>query len=74
MRRASFPFINHHWLTGVVFFGFWRLFSFEGLTILNAVLVSAALLIFYLVGERGFEPAVRGSGRLGGVTSDHLAR
>src|SRR5262249_2541808 len=40
--EKEFPFINHHWLSGVVLYLLWRLFSFEGLTIIYAVLVSAA--------------------------------
>jgi hypothetical protein len=41
------PFINHHWLTGVVFYAVWKLVSFEGLTIFYAVLTALAILVSY---------------------------
>ncbi|MBZ5602422.1 MAG: hypothetical protein LAO79_08955 [Acidobacteriia bacterium] len=50
--QRDFPFINHHWLTGVVFYLVWKMSSFEGLTLLYASLVSAAVLIFYWIGQR----------------------
>src|SRR5579863_1377301 len=50
--EGDFPFINHHWLSGVVFFLIWRLASFEGLTIFYAALVSLALLLFYWIAQR----------------------
>lgn len=50
--QKDFPFVNHHWLTGVLFYMIWSLFSFEGLTVAYAVLIAASFLIFYLVAKR----------------------
>jgi hypothetical protein len=48
----TFPFINHHWLTGVLFYFLWTKFSFEGLSIFYAALIAATVLIFYFAAER----------------------
>jgi hypothetical protein len=56
--EGDFPFINHHWLSGVVFYLIWRLASFEGLTIFYAALVSLALLLFYWIAQRASNATV----------------
>jgi len=48
----TFPFINHHWLTGVLFYFLWSKFSFEGLTVFYAAVMAATILIFYFAAEQ----------------------
>ncbi len=50
--ERDYRFINHHWLTGVVFYALWRAFSFEGLTLLYALLVAFAVFLFVDAGRR----------------------
>jgi hypothetical protein len=52
------PFVNHHWLTGVVFYLVWRAAHFEGLTILYMMLVSEAVVVLYLAVRRACGTAV----------------
>ena len=49
----DYPFINHHWLAGVIFYlvHFW--FGFKGLSILYISLILAAILLF-LIQPAGF--------------------
>jgi hypothetical protein len=53
---ADYPFFNHHWLAGVVFFLVWRVFSFDGLTMCYAILVALALGISYWAAQRIANP------------------
>jgi hypothetical protein len=46
--HGSAPFVNHHWLSGVVFYLVWKLASFEGLSLLHAAVTALAVLIAYL--------------------------
>ena len=52
------PFLNHHWLSGVVFYLVWRWVHFEGLTILYAALVGASVVVLYLAVRRAYGTAV----------------
>jgi hypothetical protein len=54
----TFPFINHHWLTGVLFYVLWTQISFNGLTVFYAVLIAASFLVFYLAAERASSAAI----------------
>jgi hypothetical protein len=40
--EGDFPFVNHHWLSGVVFYLVWRWFHFEGVAILYLALIGAS--------------------------------
>src|SRR5580692_5429197 len=44
---ADYPFVNHHWLAGVIFFLVWKLGSFDGLTLFYSLLVILAVGISY---------------------------
>jgi hypothetical protein len=46
------PFVNHHWLTGVVFFLLWKAFSFTGLTLFYTGLVTGSVLVAYWAAVR----------------------
>lgn len=48
----DFPFINHHWLSGVLFYLLWSKVSFDGLTVFYAGLIAVSLLLFYFAAER----------------------
>lgn len=50
--QGDFPFINHHWLSGVVFYALWRSFGFGSLTLLYAALVTAAVLVMFFAAYR----------------------
>lgn len=41
------PIVNHHWMTGIVFYKVWQSVSFRGLAWFYAVIVVSALLITY---------------------------
>ena len=46
--EPNFPFINHHWLSGVVFYFLYEIFGFGGMVIFKAiVLLLAFALIFF---------------------------
>src|SRR5215467_13380000 len=47
--HRDFPFVNHHWLTGVLFYAVWSVFSMEGLTLFYAALIAISYLIFSLI-------------------------
>jgi hypothetical protein len=51
-------FVNHHWLSGFVFFLVWHWFHFEGLTILYSILVAAAVVAMYLAVRRAYGTAI----------------
>ncbi|HEY4362841.1 MAG TPA: hypothetical protein VGN17_17865 [Bryobacteraceae bacterium] len=55
--QGEFPFVNHHWLSGVVFYLAWRAVHFEGLTILYFALVAASLIVMYLAVRRAYGTA-----------------
>jgi hypothetical protein len=41
------PIVNHHWLTGVVFYKVWQAVSFQGLAMLYSVIIVGSVLITY---------------------------
>ena len=43
--EPNFPFVNHHWGGGVIFYLIWKLFGFAGLSFLYLII---SLIIFYL--------------------------
>lgn len=56
------PFINHHWLAGLVYFGIYNLAGFVGLSYFNLFLILSSIFILYLFAAKqwGFWPATLG--------------
>jgi hypothetical protein len=53
------PFVNHHWLSEVVFFGIFSVAGFSGLIISKAILVVLAfVIIFSSIREKRFWPSI----------------
>jgi hypothetical protein len=52
VAAGDYPFLNHHWLTGVIFFLVWKISSFEGLNLFYALVVSASVVVSYLAAQR----------------------
>ena len=52
------PFVNHHWLSGVVFFLVFKAAGFEGLTVFYAVLVALTSILSYWTAQRVSNPVV----------------
>ena len=46
--EPDFPFINHHWLSEVIFFGIFNLGGFTGLILLKVFLVLTTFLFLFL--------------------------
>ena len=56
---GDYPFVNHHWLAGVVLFVVWKGGGgFEGLTVFYALLVALALAASYWAAQRIANPPV----------------
>jgi hypothetical protein len=55
---SDFPFVNHHWLSGVVFYLVWRVFGFEGLTIFYMILISLSLALLFWITQRASSMAI----------------
>lgn len=45
----DFPTTNHHWLSGLVFYGLWKLVGFKGIHIFFILISLATLLIFFRI-------------------------
>ena len=56
---GEYPFVNHHWLAGVVFFLVGKLGTFDGLTLFYSLLVILAVAISYWTAQRVAHPAHR---------------
>ncbi len=56
------PFINHHWLSGVIYFGIYKVAGFVGLSYLNIILLLSSIFVLYLfsVKQWGFWPSTLG--------------
>lgn len=50
--EPNHEFINHHWLSGVIFYFIHRVAGFEGLSVFYIAMVSLAFLMFYLIAEK----------------------
>jgi len=50
--EPDFPFLNHHWLSGVVFYFLFVLFGFNGLIIFKIVLLLSAFSLVFLVAAK----------------------
>lgn len=49
--EPSFPFINHHWLAGLIFYSVYALAGFVGLSIFQIILALATFFIFFKVSK-----------------------
>lgn len=52
------PFVNHHWLSGVIFYLIHQLGGFKGLSVFYIALVTASFLLFYLIAQKRAGSAV----------------
>jgi hypothetical protein len=50
--EPNHEFVNHHWLSGVVFYSIHQIAGFKGLSVFYITLVSAAFLLFYLIAQK----------------------
>ena len=50
--QTQHEFVNHHWLSGVIFYLIFQIFGFVGLSIFYIVLVSAAFYIFFRLAQK----------------------
>lgn len=55
--EPDFPFVNHHWLYGVIVYGVYRLAGFVGLSILNILLILAAFSLAFFIARRKISAA-----------------
>jgi len=52
--QPDYPFLNHHWLSGLIFYFIFQLTGFNGLIIFKTILLLAAfLLVFVLAVKKG---------------------
>ncbi|MEK7501251.1 MAG: hypothetical protein AAB642_03970, partial [Patescibacteria group bacterium] len=54
----DYPVINHHWLSGVVFYAVWKVFGFVGLHLFFIAVSLTALLIFLAIGRARAGPGL----------------
>lgn len=50
--EANFRFINHHWLSGLIFYGVYLIGGFSLLSIFNILLISAVFLLFFQLAQK----------------------
>ncbi|TSC53576.1 MAG: hypothetical protein LiPW39_195 [Parcubacteria group bacterium LiPW_39] len=50
--NPNFPFINHHWLSEVIFYLFYRLAGIKGLIVFSALIIFASFIITFFVAYR----------------------
>jgi len=50
--EPNFRFINHHWLSGLIFYGVYLIGGFSLLSIFNILLILAVFLIFFQLGQK----------------------
>ena len=50
--EPDFPFINHHWLSEVMFFGIFSAVGFTGLILVKAVLALASFVLLFFIAKR----------------------
>lgn len=57
--ETKFPVVNHHWLTGVIFYLVWKIAGFTGIHLFFIILSLAAFLIFFRIAKEkiGIGPA-----------------
>lgn len=49
---SSYPFLNHHWGSGVIFYLVYRVFGFVGISLLFSLLTLLTFYLFFRVAER----------------------
>lgn len=49
----DYPFLNHHWGSGVIFYAIWRLAGFTGLSVLFITISLFTFFIFFKIAVRG---------------------
>ncbi len=47
--EPDFPFVNHHWLSGVVFYLIYQIAGFKGLTVFAAIILLSAFALFFYI-------------------------
>lgn len=50
--HPNFPFVNHHWGSGVIFYGIERMFGFAGLSVFSGILAVATFFLFFHIAWR----------------------
>ena len=50
--QSDFPVLNHHWLSGVIFYAVWKISGFDGLHLFFIFLSLAAFLIFFDIARK----------------------
>ncbi|MEK7174859.1 MAG: hypothetical protein AAB722_00780 [Patescibacteria group bacterium] len=50
--QSDFPVLNHHWLSGVIFYAVWKISGFVGLHLFFIFLSLAAFLIFFDIARK----------------------
>ncbi|MCX6798448.1 MAG: hypothetical protein NTX66_04545, partial [Candidatus Falkowbacteria bacterium] len=50
--NPGFPFVNHHWLAGLIYYGLYLLGGFKILTVFNVSLALATVLIFFWISQK----------------------
>src|SRR3990167_4912235 len=50
--EPDFPFINHHWLSEVIFFGIFSYAGFTGLILVKTALILAAFLLLFFIAQK----------------------
>ncbi len=50
--QPDYPVVNHHWLTGVIFFLIQKVVGFEGLSVFYTLLFLATVLLFFDIARR----------------------
>ncbi|MDP3800374.1 MAG: hypothetical protein Q8Q90_03045 [bacterium] len=56
--HPNFPTTNHHWLSGLVFYGLWKLVGFKGIHIFFILISLATLFIFFRIATTKSSPAI----------------
>lgn len=57
--HPNYPFVNHHWGAGIVFYSVWSVFGFVGLSLVYIMLCIAGFLLVFFIAwkESSFWPA-----------------
>jgi hypothetical protein len=50
--EPNFPFLNHHWGSGVIFYLVWKVFGFVGLSLFYLLLSLVVFYLFFVISEQ----------------------
>ena len=50
--EPSFPVVNHHWGSGVIFYFIWKVFGFAGLSIIYLFLILITFYLFFRIAQK----------------------